>query len=78
MKTVITYFEIELSKYHDDICARIQYLNPKTQEIEQSALYSVNEINNIVTLWKEDELLGGFGIGTVLAKDAGMCIFQRG
>lgn len=74
--TEIDYFEIEVSKYHDDIVARIQFVN--NGEVEQSSLYSINELNNIITLWAMGELLGSFAIGTKLAKQFKFQIFQRG
>lgn len=66
MKTV-NYFEVVLSTYHDSVVARIRFTADGA--IHESALYSIPEINNIITLWSMGELLGGFAIGYNLASD---------
>lgn len=66
MKTV-HYFEIVLSTYHDSVVARIRFTADGA--IHDSVLYSIPEINNIITLWRMGELLGGFAIGYNLASD---------
>ena len=38
--------------------------------IEESGLYSPEELRTIEALWKKGELLGNFAIGTQLAADA--------
>ncbi|OXE36920.1 MAG: hypothetical protein CGW95_04870 [Phenylobacterium zucineum] len=76
MTKEVEYFEIEISTYHGEPVGRIQFHN--NGELEQSSLYSMNEINNIIQLWRMDELMGGFAIGTKLADKYHFQIFTRG
>ena len=66
MKTV-NYFEVVLSTYHDTVVARIRFTADGA--VHESALYSIPEINNIITLWCMGELCGSFAIGYNLASD---------
>ncbi len=66
MKTV-NYFEVVLSAYHDDVVARIRFTADGA--VHESALYSIPEINNIITLWRMGELLGSFAMGYNLASN---------
>ncbi len=63
MKTVHS-FTIKTSLYHDQIVGRI------VADGEESALYSLPELANIITLMKMGGLMGGFFIGKVLADNA--------
>lgn len=72
----IDYFEIEFSNHHGQIMGSIQFDNMGT--IERSNLYSINELNQILTHWKNGTLMGSFAIGTRLAKRYSFQIFQRG
>ena len=67
MHTEVNYIEIVISKYHDDIVARIRYEIEK--EIFESALYSISEVNNILALWRDGSLCGSFGLGHKVAKE---------
>lgn len=59
---------VQLSNYHDSIVGRVVvYIDNKKEE---SNLYSLSELNNIITLWKMGELMGSFAIGTILADNA--------
>lgn len=66
---IIREYTIQLQTYHDEIIGRLCFNHPDTG-LQESALYSIPELNNIVALWQDDALLGSFGIGTVLARDA--------
>ncbi len=66
-------YSIILSNYHDEIVARVSFVNA-AGEIEESNLYSPGEINNLIALWQMDALLGSFGIGTRLAENARMTL----
>lgn len=66
MKT-INYFEVVLSTYHDSVVARIQFTADGV--VHESALYSIPEINNIVTLWRMGEMRGSFAVGYNLASN---------
>lgn len=66
MKSVY-YFEVILSTYHDSVVARIRFTADGA--IHESALYSIPEINNIITLWRMGELCGSFAMGYDLASD---------
>lgn len=61
---------IQLSTYHDSIVSRIIFVNPSTNETEESNLYSISEINNIIACWKLGELLGSFAVGCILTDNA--------
>jgi hypothetical protein len=76
MQTVRHYW-IECQTYHNEIVARIQYRDENNQ-LQESALYSLPEIGNILELWKQNELLGPFGIGSVLSDSAVFTITQKG
>ena len=66
MKT-ISYFEVVLSAYHDDVVARIRFTADGA--VHESALYSIPAINNIITLWRMGELCGSFAMGYNLASN---------
>jgi hypothetical protein len=61
---------IQLSTYHDSVVGRIVFVNPITNKAEESNLYSISEINNIIACWKLGELMGIFAIGCILADNA--------
>lgn len=67
---------IQLSTYHDSIVGRIVYTNPDNDRLEESSLYSLSEINNIITLWKMNKLCGSFAIGHSLADNASIELMQ--
>lgn len=64
---IINKLFLQFSTYHDSIVCRIVFTNPNTNKIEESSLYSLSEINNIISVWKSGELLGSFAIGCNLA-----------
>ena len=67
MHTIVNYLEIVIKVYHDEPVARLRYtLN---NEVHESALYSLQEINNVLVLWRMNELQGSFAFGHTLAKD---------
>ena len=67
METIL-YFEIVMATYHDSPVGRLRcLLNGK---VEESNLYSPDELNNLIQLWKMGELQGSFAIGTKLAQNA--------
>lgn len=68
---IIRHFEIVLSTYHNEIVGRIR------TDSEESALYSMPEINNIIALWRMGELYGSFGIGSELASDSTFAIVTK-
>lgn len=73
--TTIKYFEIICKVYHGTPVQKLRYeLNG---EIVESNLYTQKEITNIITLWKMGELLGSFGIDTVLADNAGFIFCEE-
>jgi hypothetical protein len=74
---IITEFTIELQIYHTEIVARLQYTDPDTKELQQSGLYSLREIENIIELWRDGYLMGGFGIGTRLAPNPARWMKQK-
>lgn len=76
MMNIIREYEIVVKIYHDEPIARIRYsVNGKTEE---SNLYSLGEINNLVKLWECDELLGSFAIGTKLERGARFTLVNGG
>ena len=63
MRTVSEY-QITLSLYHDEFVARLSF------EDQESNLYSLVELCNIIELWKMGALCGSFATGTVLSDKA--------
>lgn len=57
---MINYYEIVVKIYHDEPVARLRYYYGN--EIIESNLFSIPEINNVLVLWRANELQGGFGI----------------
>lgn len=76
MQTVRHYW-IELQTYHDEIIGRLQY-HDEEGVLQESALYSLGELSNLVELWKADALLGSFGVGSILSQSAVLTITQKG
>jgi hypothetical protein len=66
----VTNYEVVITTYHSIIVARIRYAPDGSDEVFESVLYSIAEINNILTLWRMDRLFGSFGIGHKLAANA--------
>lgn len=62
---MVCYFEVVLSTYHDSVVARIRFTADGA--VHESALYSIPEINNIITLWRTGELCESFAMGYNLA-----------
>lgn len=75
MKT-IDYYEIEIGTYHGEPVGRLQYHNQGV--LDCSNLYTMQELNNILMLWRMGELKGSFAIGSKLADNAAFQIFSRG
>lgn len=73
---IVQEYTIELQTYHDEIIGRVCFTREDGTR-EESALYSVGELNNIVACWRMGELLGSFAIGAELAKDARCIIAAR-
>lgn len=63
MRTISEY-NITLSTYHDEFVARLSF------EDQESNLYSLVELCNIIELWKMGALCGSFAIGTILSDKA--------
>lgn len=57
---MVKYYEIVIKQYHTDLVARIRY--SLGDELIESQLYSIPEINNILQLWRMNELCGSFGL----------------
>lgn len=76
MKT-IHYYEIVMSVYHGTPVGRIRFFNPNIEDIDESGLNTPNELSNILCLWKQGELLGSFGMDTILAPDATFIICEQ-
>ena len=66
---IIRHYSIELQTYHTEIVGRLQFNHPDHGH-QESGLYSIGELNNIVQLWQDNALCGSFAIGTTLARDA--------
>jgi hypothetical protein len=66
---IVREYIVQLQTYHDEIIGRLMFTR-NDGTIEESALYSLSELNNIVALWQSDGLLGSFAIGTQLHVNA--------
>jgi hypothetical protein len=71
---IVKTYTVELQTYHDEIVGRLIYKRADGST-DESTLYSLGELNNIVALWRADALMGSFAIGATLALDA-ECIIQ--
>lgn len=65
----VNHYTVELQTYHDSIVGRLCFTRDDGTT-EESALYSVSELNNMVDLWRMDQLLGSFAIGARLSDGA--------
>lgn len=69
---IIRYYEVMLKQYNGVIYARIRYeLNGK---MEESSWNPLGIHNQIIIEWKKGNLLGSFGIGTILEDNAGFIL----
>lgn len=68
MQTVKAY-TLALSTYHGEIVGRLRFENAKG-ETEESALYSLSELSNMLALWKTGAMLGSFAINSTLSPSA--------
>jgi hypothetical protein len=66
---IVNEYKIKLSQYNSNIVGRLSFLDEQGRE-EESALYSLDELTNIIQLWKVGHIVGSFAIGTDLAVDA--------
>ena len=66
---IVNEYKIKISQYNSNIVARLSFLDEQGRE-EESALYSLDELTNIIQLWKVGHIVGLFANGTVLASDA--------
>jgi hypothetical protein len=66
---IVKHYTIELQTYHDEIVGRVCFTRDDGTR-DESALYSISELNNIVQCWRVGGLLGSFAIGATLAPDA--------
>ena len=66
---IVNHYAIELQTYHDSIVGRLCFTRDDGTT-EESALYSVLELNSMVELWRMDQFLGSFAIGTRLSDGA--------
>lgn len=71
---IVKTYTVELQTYHDEIVGRLIYRRADGST-DESALYSLGELNNIVALWRAGALLGSFAIGAALAPNA-ECILR--
>lgn len=70
----IQYYEIVIKQYHNEPVARLRYYFQN--EIIESTLQSIPEVNNVLALWRMGKLIGSFGIHP-LAENALFQIVQE-
>lgn len=73
----VTYYEIVIKTYHGEPVGRIRFSAGCMNNIEESALYSIPELNNILTIWRAGDSLGSFGIDYTLSPDATFQLVQE-
>ena len=66
---IVNQYTIKLQTYYDSIVGRLCFTRDDGT-IEESALYSIPELNNMVDLWRMDQFLGSFAIGARLSDGA--------
>lgn len=64
---IVREYAIQFQIYHNEIVGRLIFKNEKGEQ-EESNLYSLSEIENIVSLWQAGCLQGSFGIGSMLER----------
>ena len=74
MQTVKTY-TLALSTYNGEIVGRLRFQNAQG-ETEESALYSLGELSNMLALWKMGAMLGSFAINSILSPSADFQMVQ--
>ena len=62
-------YTIQLQTYHDEIVGRLKFKRADST-VEESALCSLGELQNLIAVWQDDRLLGSFAIGARLALNA--------
>ena len=67
--TMIHEYVMEFQTYHDEIVGRLKFKRADGS-IEESALCSLGELENLIAVWQSGELLGSFAIGARLALNA--------
>lgn len=65
---IIRYYEIVIKTYHGEPVGRLRFERNGTPE--ESALYSIPELNNLILLLEQGAGLGSFAIGCQLEKGA--------
>lgn len=72
---VIRYYEIVIGSYNDIPMGRIRFT--RNGEIEESAWYTIDLVNEILQHWKSGDLLGSFAIGTRLEVGAELQLVRQ-
>lgn len=68
MTSIVREIEIQSRLYQGQSYFRISYVR-EDGEVEESSLYTTEEILEILKNWQEGKLLGSFGIGHRLAEN---------
>ena len=82
---IINEVWLEFSLYHTQIVVKAKFSRPSfnlpttgtSAVIEESALMNLAELESFLWCWREDALLGSFGIGTRLAQGATIHYIQK-
>ena len=62
---IVHHVDFVCKVYHDEPAMRLRFFDE--EEFQESSLYSVGEINNILAVWQMGGLKGSFATGTKLA-----------
>jgi len=72
------YYEIVFYSRFANQYGRIRFLKTEDKEsIEESQLYTVPELNEILSAWKREELMGSFGIGYKITGNTSFQLIQE-
>lgn len=66
----ISYYELLVHKADGGIQYTVRFLNKQKNCIEETCYLNDGEVSRLLLAWREGQLMGSFGIDTVLAPDA--------
>lgn len=72
----VNYYEVIVKTFNRQPIISFRYIKSET-ETEESVWFDVTQANEVLHNWRNGSLLGSFGIGTVLAKNASFQIVKE-
>lgn len=66
----ISYYELLVHRRGKDTHYTVRFLNEEKDCIEETCYLNDGEVGPLLRAWRDNQLMGSFGIDTVLAPDA--------